>query len=892
MKVLLSVFSFFLFFSSCTIKAPSFTLRGVQTEEALSFLEEYQNGEKKEESFDKYLHQLRGNYAAGFKWDQYWIEIAEKKLYKSLEEKELNQLLSLNEISCEHKNWSAFSKLLLQIAKSNSEHLLFSQYLTDLQSICFTWLPNPDFKAILSFLSHKRNELEAEQISKERQAFLKNREENSNLAQKSEKQPKKYIYTEELLKILLDEKSRKHTARNWDSVLEAVDRDFWRDARWISYQSKNRDHLRELLELEWKTYENIKHELFLDIFLMFEENKKMEDIIKLGNYEKYFSDRKSLNWSVLWEELLVQYPVKPKNGNTGTLLSLYKYSTCQNKEISAFVHLTDQWEETFYKREALDFCEEYTLKLIGHEGIQAILERLYSKVFQKVTKEIEQEILEKANKSLYQNLNETLEVSTQTIKNPEEAVSDSRSIKEIIELISTYDKEQYNHSKEQWKSLLDKHFSEKDWLFTMKTFRNRKDSLNLSKILDMHHFIYDGNISFLNEDIYTILREGEVSLADISDKYGYREPYVNSAEVRHRFWEDIKNSIDQPEAVDWTAFETDTCSHSYIKQLFLFFSKYNRQDMLIDQFYFKDCSVFIREFKNKEWDRLAQIVNAQHLEGSLEPSFVWWLASVLSLYSGKTDFSLEGVVSKISSSGWNNIMTSLLNFYISKSDRLDNDLFDETLNKVRLVYDQEMEATLCSFLSKEEGSLFVQKYEPKQLINLLDGFSWSKKQIGVRRRTKNISYCKDFLSKQKRNTLLYDLSQSLFKQADGTEDLSEIKDIVLDIWSVAVQIMDLSIKMNDLEDNGIWKLSFTLFNSREEMDDYDFYIQFSNKILEQLLIVVNGDKDLLLDYLTNYVWKEPPKSSYHKIYRDGIKDILESTEGSFPAEEERPIPPF
>ena len=135
--------------------------------------------------------------APGFEWDQYWSEIEEKKLYTNLEEKKLNQLLSLNKISCEDKNWIAFSNLILQIAKSDSEKLLFSEHLTQLQRTCSTWLPNPAFKSILQFLSEKRMEQEAEKIAEEKQAYLENREESLALLQEKgvESEEKKYIYT-------------------------------------------------------------------------------------------------------------------------------------------------------------------------------------------------------------------------------------------------------------------------------------------------------------------------------------------------------------------------------------------------------------------------------------------------------------------------------------------------------------------------------------------------------------------------------------------------------------------------------------------------------------------------------------------------------------------------
>ena len=227
MKKIFLFFGFFLL--SCNTRTPKLYVVGIQTEEALSFLEEYQLEENKQkEDFDLYLQELRVNSSPGFEWDQYWSGIEKKKLFQNLEEEELRRLFSLIEISCEQKNWSAFSNLLLQMAKSDSTKLLFSKYLTDLQRICFTWLPDPAFKAVLQFLSDKRVQ-EAKKISEQHKAYRENRQSPADLLKESETESEveKYIYTEELKKVLSDEKSRRYTARNWDDVLEAVDRGFW-----------------------------------------------------------------------------------------------------------------------------------------------------------------------------------------------------------------------------------------------------------------------------------------------------------------------------------------------------------------------------------------------------------------------------------------------------------------------------------------------------------------------------------------------------------------------------------------------------------------------------------------------------------------------------------------
>lgn len=708
-----------LFFVSCSVKAPELVVVGVQAPEALSFLEQYQAGKKEKKDFNSYIQQVRVNYAPGFEWDQYWSGIEKKRLYKNLEDKELYQLFSLNKISCERKNWGAFSNLILQIAKSENKKLLFSEYLTDLQRTCFTWLPNPSFKAILQFLSDKRGQ-EAKTISAQHYAYRRNKQ---NALPKVQSKVGKYTYTEELKKILSDERSRRYTARNWDEVLEAVNRDFWIDVRWISYQSKNKNHLRNLLEIEWNTYKSIRYGLNMDVLLMFEEKNKMEDIIRLAKYEKYFSDRKSVNWPALWRKVSLQYPVKPNNGNVEVLLSLYKYSSCRDEELFNYMKVINQWKMYSQGQTALGFCDDLKRKqlrdFVGSRGMQhlsGMAEKLYEKV------------LENAKKEAH--------LAGEEVKN------------EIVK--------------------------------------------NILKDKNIYHLL---------------------------------------------------------------------------------------EAFLMDGTQFKDRVGLIKEFREKEWDRLVQFVhaNSQQLNEVLNTPFVWWLARILFLYSEESDDSIKKVVSQLSGAEWNSIITGLLNSYVSRSSLVDNYLFDDILHKVKLVYSQEVETSLCSFFSKEEGLFLVREYEPKWLIDLLGGLSWSERQTSTEEdKEAKGTECAELVSKQKRNTLLYELSQSLFKQKtlERKTDPS-LRESLSDVWSVAVQIMDLSVKVNDFQDSPVWHLTFNaLTNMKEETNNYDFFVEFFKQIQEQLLFVAKGDKDLVLNHLNNDIWKEPPATPHHKTYRDWLEEIL------------------
>ena len=1031
MKTFAYIFSLcaYFFSVSCTVKAPDLLVIGVQTQEALTFLEEYQDGKKKEEEFDHYLQQLRVNYAPGFEWDQYWSRIEEKKLYQNLEEKKLHQILSLNKISCEDKNWVSFSKLILQIAESDSEKLLFSKHLTHLQRTCSTWLPNPAFKSILQFLSEKRMEQEAEKIAEEKQAYLENREVSHALFQKEGAEPreKKYIYTGELQTVLMDEWSRKHTARNWNDVLEVVDRSFWSDARWINYQNKSREYLQGLMEMEWSTYNSIEQGLNLDILLMFGENDKMEDIIKL--YKGYLSVPETLNWPVLWDKILLKYPVKPENGNVEVLLSLYERLFCRDEELSAYLKIVDQWEMPSYRKATLSFCEEFNrrqvLKFFSLREIQNMLRTAYDEVFRSVTKEARREALEEAEDSMYHLLDESLKVPPkikEVLGYPVKiGARGSRSVKEAEDVLLVYGREQYNYSKEHWRSLLDKHFSQQDWLFVMRAFRDNKDNLSLRKILEMYHYIYgeisflkflqkniqailifenlslkgisdrygykasylnkpeirdlfwsnlknslkkdpgnlvkalsvykeetrytpaeladllkeyfveddwldlmlvlrtqenysvisevlemhyeiyDGKISFLNRDIYAILQSEAFSLSEL-DTYGYKEDYVNAPDVRRLFWKDIENSITDADLIDWgKAFKegVDICSYSYMQELFLFFSELGHEEVLFNQFRFKDCALFIKEFREKEWDQLVQIVyqKASQLDEIQAPSFIWWLARILFLYSGENEFFIKELVSKVGKLEWQNIITGMLNSYIFRSYERDNYLFHDLLHKVKLAYNENVELALCSFLSQEKIIHFlIQEYDPKWLMDLFYELSWSENQLNGRRHNENI-YCSKLISIKKRHDLLYELSKSLFQKKDlEREESLPLTDSLSDIWSIAVQIMDLSVKMNGFKSSSIWS-PFDEADMKRKMNNNDFHIKFSDQILEKLLSAANGDESIVLDHLINHIWKKPPASSYHKTHRDWLEKILRDKIGGdpfAPQREERntPLPSF
>ena len=529
---------------------------------------------------------------------------------------------------------------------------------------------------------------------------------------------KTYIYTEELKKVLSEEKTRGHTGRDWGDVLEAVDRDFWIEARWSSYQSKNREHLRNLLEIEWNTYKNIRHGLNMDILLMFEENNKMEDIIRQVQYERYFSNYKNLNWAALWKRVSLQYPEKPDNGNVERLLSLYKYSSCHDEEFLNYIKVVDQWKMSSQRETFMEFCDELKRKQlsdyigsIGMEELREMADKLYAEVFRDVRKE---------------------------------ALQAGEEVKRRV--------------------------------------------------------------------IETVLKEA--NMYHLLDEY------------------------------------------------------------LIDQFRFRDRAGFIKEFRKKEWNHLVQLIHEVYLQTNkeVETPVVWWITRVLFLYNGESESVIKEAVSKFRGKEWDTIITELLKSFVAKSSLVDSYLFDETLQKVRLVYNQKVEGSLCSFFSKEESHLLIQDYDPEWIINLLNGLSWFERQTSLGEKI----YCSELVSKQERKDLIHKLFQSLLdkKDSERTSNAS-LESSLSDIWSVAVHIMDLSVKINNLRDSPIWFLDLdTLSNIEDRTDDYDFVVEYFERIQDQLLSVANRDRNLVLDRLTNNIWTEPPVTDHHKIYRDWMVEML------------------
>ena len=296
-------------------------------------------------------------------------------------------------------------------------------------------------------------------------------------------------------------------------ILSVVDRNFYSDVRWINYQKENWQVVRRTLQMEWDTYRFIMH-LDTDIYYMFERNNKMADIINRAGYKTYFSKEEIIPWATLWEDIFLSYPDKPDNGNVETLLSLYSFS-CKKGDLASYSLLVEGWNLPDYSMSAVKSCMGIaeTIALGIEEGNGNSLSALLSDV-------------------TYQSFNKFF------------AKRDSvGNLPVVRKLLSLYAKDQYKRPVEEWKKYMDE-FSESDWLNIMRDFRNQKDSVSISQVLDMYSRVYDGHIPFLAKDIMIILLSEGGSVSSMID-YGYHKTYLNSSDTLRAFWVEIQTDAEE-----------------------------------------------------------------------------------------------------------------------------------------------------------------------------------------------------------------------------------------------------------------------------------------------------------------------------------------------------------
>lgn len=876
---------------SCTIESPDFVIKGMQTKEAILFLQEFQKRKKSAGQFNHHIKYLRTNHAPGFAWDEYWSEIKEKKLYKNLNVRQLDQLLSLSDISCRQESESSFAELLLKIAESDSKALLFSQQLARLRETCFGGLPHFTFRFIVQFLSDKRAETEVGKIKEAKYQLEIQKQKQIESVQK------RYIYTEELQRLLIDEWSAKQNTRIWSDILSVVDRSFWSDARWINYQNKNREYLKRTLKMEWIEYQSIK-DLDQDVFLMFKESNKMADIIRLVEYKKYFAISGILDWSSLWNSFLIRYPEKPENGNIESLLSLYSFS-CQKQDLSSYSQLVELWNVSSYNFLAVEFC------------VDVILADVHKKSLMK-------KISKKGDTSESSSFlgYETLEVLFKNNLGP-------MTLQSLDALLFLYEKDKHVRSSDQWKKLID-YFSEEDWLNVMRILRNRYDRRSISRILDMHNQVYKGWISFLTKDILAVFISEKGSVLDIVDKYGYRKAYLNNPRVLRLFWKELENIIEQKEVVDLQKQnDAGRCDYSYLSNLFQFFSYHNKKRLLFSNFSFENCSYFIEEFRQQEWTKLVNLTeHISVVDGEVQFTildmeldikhssdteivfhFVWWLAGVLSLHLSPLDsrlygndnldledLSLKEVISKISVSRWENIIRVILQSLKEPVFKVNTDLFNDIIYKLNFVYPQVVNRSICYFFGQKDSHFLIQEYDPKFVIALLENLDWSELKLhdAIKMRGRNLTMkrtCSNIVSYKRVNTLLFVMAHSIFEAIDPAMKIKSHREYVDRFWNQAYKKMVnlfAHIGRFDQKWNAYFDLRrvfrFTVFDYDPKigyMNNSSFHFYFAALVLQKFQGVAHTKKDIG-DLLNVFFNTNPPLNVFDQNYREWMKMFLKN----------------
>ena len=829
MRARINIFIFFsLFFVSCTVKPPEFVVKGVDLKSALLSLEE---GDNKEGAFSHYVEHLRDHHAPGFSWSQYWSEIEKNQLYKNLTEENFNKLLSLSEISCRGEDRDAFADFLLQIAKTDSKKILFSHQLSRLNEVCSTFLSNSAFKPIVQFLVRKREEIEAEKIQQEKKkdfisaSALISASDTGDVAHSHLET--RYIYTEELQKLLVEEWTRTKKVRAWNDILSIVDRSFWSDVRWINYKQGNKEHLSKTLEMEFSAYQSIEN-LEQDIFLMFEEENKMEDTMTLAEYKRYFATGGSVNWSTLYEKLLLLYPEKPNNGNVKPLLSFYSFS-CQDQDLHSYFKLVDQWNASNYKDLAVKFCVD-VLRVQVFQGGEQVDEGKPKTVAEK-----EWEIL-REKEWIAQGITS---ISYQELEDFFKNHPDHRDLKAVGELLFVYSKEKYKRSTEEWKKLLD-YFSEEDWLNIMGLLRARHDRSAINDILAMHNQAYAGQIPFLVKDVLSVVSEGEKSILEITDQYGYNRAYFENVQFLKSFWVEVEKSHTSSDTKYDIKIEDlhqaeqkagKICNYSYIKSLFQFFSFFDKKDLLFNQFSFENCPGFVAEFRQREWNKIVNQIqetdwdlsSSKKLSHSLEVEsveednktyqFVRWLVGVLSLYP---DSLVTPAISQIHKKDWEDIILILILSLKGEPNFTNMCLFYEAVYRVDKVYPSVASYSVCRFFGYEDSHFLIQNYETNLIIDLFDMYNTQHQEIShFGGRTRHYSRyrtakntCGGLVSQEKINTLLFVTARSFLSDISlldqqNTSYLSEL-------WRIVDYLSHLFKEVNSFalsvyQSNKLWR---------------------------------------------------------------------------------------
>ena len=833
MKINISLVILLLISVSCVEPPLQFVKEGVQTREAILFLEQLEGTKWSQELFSDHIKKLNSSVAVDFDWATYWNEVREKQLYKKLDKSQLESVLQLSGLSCESSDWSAFANLLLQLAKINKNNLYFRYYLTGSNKTCPTFLPDEILEEVINFLAKKRDETEVDLFTEQRAKEQASSKDKNDLT--------KYPYTEELYGVLEDEWNAKKQGRAWGDILDVVNRLFWSDVRWMFYHTGNFDSIKTTLEMELNVYHSIT-DLDQDVLLMFPD-KEMKNIMDLVGYEEYFKEKGLMEWGSVWRQIANQYSSKPDNDNNTLLLSFYKYS-CEKEELDYYMQLLRKW----------DVVDQYRT-VVERECEQII------RITQQITQYIDTAGLPADG---------AFPLSIEELGDMLKATKGNRSIDDLIRLLNFYDRFKINYSISVWQTLLTDQFSMENWLYFMRVLRGNYDKSIIRRVMDMHQYIYQGYIPFLSMDVFSILTREDVLLSSLVKEYNYSEAQLESPDFIDQFWFIVNENASQilSAKARWNnllEYGSHFCNQIYLNKMVSFFNDNNQERLLLDNFPFNNCPNYFMDTHFKE-DFVNSVVTKIRQGENQDPELYWDLVRSFSLYTSAN--SIEDLqntaIFKMNEVEWERVFNITIATLREPAYKYHSAFLKRAMDLIGTVYKTAVDSAICQqVLSSPDSHKTISEYEPEFVMYLLNQIQWDNSN----------SYCSD-LDEERLNMLMFIIANYLFS---SVEDHLGTTDYVLSIWSQAVRAVNIMEKV--YSSSTPWgSMLGSYFISKPDLVNGKighraFQYYFSYMILSYL-----SDKTSLLsamEILKKRIWEQSDSNTYHSSYEEILEDSVE-----------------
>ena len=638
-------------------------------------------------------------------------------------------------------------------------------------------------------------------------------------------------YTIELQKVLIREWIQNRMLRSWSFILKDLDDLFWVDARRMNFQNGDLSLLKNTLEMEFNEYKSIRY-LNQDILLMFRQSASMSDAVKLMNYNKYFQ-HPFMNWEALWRDVVTIYPSLPQgNSNISALMSLRVFS-CQRNDVVSYLKLAKQWR------------------------IQVNDVHVSGPVI-------------RANWCLSGTEQEN-EYSFNNVKSFLNSGIEKQDTNNIYRLTRAYRDEKHIYPASEWKLIIEKHFSESDWLNVLRQSRSSHDAEFIQSILSMHQQVYGNQISFLNQDILSVLISNEESLLDLFHINAYKE-YLVQLHTLTPFWRQFADRANKNFDSSWKdllEFSAYTCDSSYLNFLFNWSFDSNFLYLLLDNFDFDKCNHFSLDLSIREkiLDFLILQIRQQKLEeNSIDSKLLWRLIRVISFYSSQNRNSIEQAVLKLHDFEWDYLIQRILSLGEESGFSKSSDILKDIFYIIPDVYRETVVQSVCLFFNQKNSYTIIQSYKPELLMSIL-------KSLEIDRSVRSNENTANNCSPERMNVILFISSYLLLENVD----LNLVSEkYIISIWNHALRIIDMRDRIFSSNDPGFEDnyqrlrhyFSTEYFpeydQNKVEMSNYAFKFYFSIFILEKL------SEKMTLNEVVEYLVEGESESS--KNYHDSIME--------------------